>query len=302
MTEIGPGFATVIPVAPGRDENLTAVLECLAAQEYQPKATILVCDGEEAWLDPRGAYSIPTVIVRAPKHQPGMDQPRNLGVRAIDTLRQSNSEQFGSITHAAFLDTDILVRPDWLRHYADAIVAGGQEGVWYGPYDWLHPGQREIPEDNENLDRDPRWPMFEEFSGPDRYYGDLSKGLGCFSGNLVWNINDFKDVGGFWNELHHGRCEDGELGLRATAMGIPIGLVKEARGWHLYHDRNPGWIGGTNAIDVPKINARHPWVEGEDLFVVEEDGKRFNVRCACGWEGNTALIWQHESECRKAAA
>lgn len=63
------------------------------------------------------------------------------------------------------------------------------------------------------------------------------------------------------------------------------------------HPRNFNWITAANARDVPMLNARHPWVEGEDLFVVEEDGKRFNSRCSCGWEGNTALIWQHQAEC-----
>jgi hypothetical protein len=101
----------------------------------------------------------------------------------------------------------------------------------------------------------------------------LNVGLACFSGNLIWPLLDFKRIGGFWNELHHGRCEDGELGLRAVAQGIPISYASLARGWHLDHPTDVAEKMRRNARDVPMLNERHPWVAGHDVFVVEEDGR-----------------------------
>jgi len=105
-------------------------------------------------------------------------------------------------------------------------------------------------------------------------------------------------IGGFWNELHHGRCEDGELGLRAVAMGVAISFQSKARGWHVAHDTNNSLIQKRNDRDVPMINSRHPWVQGNGLFVVDEDGKRFNVRCPnCKESMNTLLWWEHAEKC-----
>lgn len=292
-------FAIVIPATPGREENLMAVLGCLEVQTVKPAAVVIVWDNAHAGPGEEiEKYDLPIRVLFTAKHKPGEMQPRNRGVRYVETKRRQ-------VTHAAFLDSDILVQPHWLEHYERAIEQGGPEGIYYGPYEWLGPKKRQIDPLFKN---DTRWPMFEEASvGKDlrpRFVGDLSKGLGCYSGNLVWNIADFCRVGGFWNELHNGRCEDGELGLRAVGMGVPIGLVPEARGWHLWHggppNPTPEWLKyacGINDIDVPKIQERHPWVEGSGLFVVEEDGKRFDVRCVCGWSGNTALIWEHQARC-----
>lgn len=331
-------FGVVIPFAPGREENLSAVMGCLAHQTLKPRLVVIVYDGATSGEDiklelPESARDLEVAVIPTPKHRPGFVQPRNKGVHLIE-------QKFPEISHVAFLDSDIIVHPDWLAQYEAAINNGGAGGIYYGPYDWLPPGVREV---DPALRNDPRTEMFlaeqrdrDETSKVRRYVSDLSKGLGCFSGNLVWNVADFAKVGGFWNELHAGRCEDGELGLRATAMGIPIGLVPEARGWHLWHGGAPAptaeWTAravAMNEIDVPKLNNRHPWVEGrcacghereaheghdeegswcltadcecerfaKVLFVVEEDGKRFNARCKCGWEGNTALVWQHEREC-----
>lgn len=342
-------FAVVIPTTHGREENLTAVLRSLNEQTKKPKVVVLVFDGgtqEEAVAVARSLdswFNLPTIVIAAPKHQPGDMQPRNRGARAVEALRLGELprapeiEGADEITHVAFLDSDIIFSETLLECYERAIEQGGADGVWYGPYEWLPPGKREIDHEFFN---DPRWEMFRsDGSNPTRrFVNDLSKGLGCFSGNLVWNLSDFAHVGGFWDEIHHGRCEDGELGARAVAMGVPIGLVPEARGWHLDHPRNYNWIEQANARDVPMLNERHPWLESrctcthamehhateagsveddepefyyldcqhagcececfeKSIFVVEEDGKRFDARCACGWTGNTALIWAHQAEC-----
>lgn len=288
--------ATVIPVGPGRFDNLAHVLTCLREQNAPPELIVLVCDGPDAKITPPPEYPIPLAVAEAPKHQPGNEQPRNMGVRIVEQVRHD-------LSHVWFLDSDVIVEADCLEKYQQAMAVEPEPRILVGPYDWLPPGTRH-PE--HGLNNDPRWARFNESYPWQVWREDLSAGLACFSGNLIWPIEMFKHSGGFWNELHHGRCEDGELGLRAVGMGLPISFVPEARGWHLHHERNLEWIRGVNAIDVPKLNARHPWKElgegGEELFVVEEDGKRFNWRCPmCGEEMNSALIWGHQ-EAHHAAA
>lgn len=287
----------VIPVGPGRRENLIEVLKSIAAQKRRVARVVLVCDGDEAmtlshemepYLDLGAPVpAIPIHSVLTPKHQPGMEQPRNIGVRFLKHLDPE-------ITHAWFCDSDVILEPEASVAF-DTCLRIDPNRVLVGPYEWLPPHVREFAPDLKN---DPRWPSFNQYGYPDTRVGDLSAGLACFSGNLIWPISEFERVGGFWNEIHHGRCEDGELGLRAVAMGVPIGFASDARGYHLDHDRNLDWIVQANTRDVPMLNARHPWVEGEGLFVVEKDGKRFDCKCEypdCDWSGNTAEIWAHQA-------
>lgn len=244
------------------------------------------------------ASKLPVAVLRTPKHKPGMEQPRNLGARLVEDLGKQD-ERFAGIDHLWFLDTDVTVAPDALEMYASACELHDYSRVLIGPYEWLPPGRIDQLAELRN---DPRWASFDKHDPGDVLRSDLSAGLACFSGNIVWPLDEFKRVGGFWDELHHGRCEDGEIGLRAVAMGVPISFVRAARGWHIHHSRNYQWIEETNAVDVPKINERHPWQElgegGEEIFVVEEDGRRFNWRCPnCGKDMNAGLIWPHKASC-----
>jgi GT2 family glycosyltransferase len=278
--------AVVMPVGPGRGDNVRQSIESLAAMTTHPHLLLVVCDGEVDLPTELDDMPFPAVALRAPKHEPGMEQPRNIGVRRLEDT---------DIDTAWFLDSDIIVAPEALERFEEAM--DGRPRILVGPYDWLPPGTREPMSELKN---DPRWASFEEHGWNEVMVENLSAGLACFSGNLVWPIDEFARIGGFWNELHHGRCEDGELGLRAVACGVPISMVAGARGWHLAHAVDFELTLQRNERDVPMLNERHPWVEGEGLFVVEEDGKRFNVRCKCGWEGNTAEIWAHQHECEEA--
>lgn len=279
-------FGIVVPVGPSRRDNLLGLLACINDLDMRPEHVVLVHDGEAAFEGRVHGVNYPLTQVKAQKHVPGFEQPRNLGVRAMQRYAPD-------VTHVWLLDTDLLFEADCLRALDDAYGEWGDERVMIAPYDWMPPTRRGI---DHGLRNDPRWAMFEE-NGPERVFrGALNVGLACFSGNLVWPISQFERVGGFWNELHHGRCEDGELGLRAVAMGVPMSLAPAARGWHQWHPINATLVAERNARDVPMLNARHPWVEGKGLFVVEKDGKRFDVRCGepgCGWEGNTAEWWAH---------
>lgn len=289
--------AVVIPVSEGHEENLVEVLKSIDRQEpHKPEYTVLVVDGPVKLppLDPE----VPLRVIHVEKHEPGMEQPRNAGVRVIEQVNHHNAvlRQGYPTSHVWFLDSDIIVAPNALAEFEAAMNLNETKRILVGPYDWLPEGVREP---RPELHNDQRWESFRDWLAGRALTDNLAAGLACFSGNLVWPLDEFTRIGGFWNELHMGRCEDGELGLRAVACGIPISMVGGARGWHLAHPENMPLKLERNERDVPMINERHPWVEGEGLFVVEEDGKRFNVQCPCGWQGNTAEIWQHKANCER---
>jgi GT2 family glycosyltransferase len=281
----------VIPVGPGRIENLCEVLRSIDEQYVPPEIVVMVFDGPEAYPEvlPFVPHHMEThqfvVVVTAEKHEPGMEQPRNVGVRHLPT----------DITDVWFLDSDVIVGPEALAELGRTMKKVGPGVVVVSPYDWLPPGIR-TPE--YGLHNDPRWVSFDTY--PDDYTstGKLNDGLACFSGNLVWSVDEFERVGGFWNELFTARCEDGELGLRAVAEGVPIAFCKRARGWHLHHPINFPEAERRNSVDVPRLNARHPWVEAGGLVVVDKDGKRFDQRCPrCQRLINTGEFWTHEAGC-----
>lgn len=278
-------FGVVIPVGEGRDENLRAVLQCVARQTLKPQNVVVVADGFHSPL----AYEFPWAqFVTIDKHEPGKEQPRNVGTRIAISINPD-------LTHVAFLDSDVIVGDDWLQAIEHGLQEGPEQRILVLPYDWMGPGAR-VPQ--PTLFNDPRWPMFHQHGAEHVYREDLSAGLACFSGNLVWPVAEFARVGGFWAEIHHGRCEDGELGLRAVAMDVPISLCSPARGWHLWHEINTPLAISRNERDVPMLNARHPWVEGADVFMVDRDGKAFDVLCSkCQRMVPTSGWWDHAPRC-----
>jgi hypothetical protein len=283
----------VIPVGPDREANLGLVLHCLATQTLKPAAIVLVQDGPVAL--PPGDY----IAATAPKHRPGMEQPRNIGVRGLPA----------DCTHVWFLDTDIVFGPDTLQAFADACKANPEPRILVGPYDWLAPSVRDVPpltmpRDHPNIDHaDDRWNAFDAHPPEEVTYNPTGSGPACFSGNLVWPIDEFWRVGGFWSEMHHGRCEDGELGIRAVAAGVGVSFVAKARGFHLWHPVNMDWVLATNAQDVPKINKRHVFLpdaaqygdnRGPHLLMAAKDGIRFDFKCpTCGGRFNSLSYWSH---------
>lgn len=332
--------ATILPTGPGREENLTRVINSLSLGSEVPAMAVIVLDGPDAGIDKeqlsRVAKGIDHVYVTrlAKKHEPGDPQPRNVGAH----YAVSKAEQLGvELDMFWFLDSDCVVSRDCLLEFQRANVAAATEHspsklvgqrILIGRYDWLSQGA-ESPQEGLEM-ADPRAQAFESRTPAETFRSDLSAGLACFSGNLMWPVKAFQRTGGFWNDIHHGRCEDGELGLRAVQMGVPIAFVAKAHAMHFWHPRNVAAIMEMNARDVPMLNERHPWVQSrcncghqktmhgtpeggergtgsckdcrcksyeQAMFVVEEDGRRYNCRCRCGWEGNTAEMWSHEAEC-----
>lgn len=281
MSEFNLGV--VIPVGAGREENVNLMLRYLSVAPLV-QAVILVLDGVDVAPPhiPAMVDGAPTYTITSVKHRPGMEQPRNLGVRHL-------FHKHPQLTHVWFLDTDILIDVLASTHYAKAAEGNGMDSILIGPYEWMPPGQRaRMP----GLFNDPRWEMFNERKG-ERLIGELGVALGNFSGNLVWPIKQFIDVGGFHPMLHHGRCEDGELGLRAGSYQVPMTLVPEARGWHVWHPVNAELVNQRNARDVPLLNHWHPWVEQKGLIVTQQDGARFDYECECGLVINSGEMWSH---------
>lgn len=288
-------LAVVIPATKGREENLELVISSLRAQEVYPAPPIAVVDdGGELEFSPL-VHDVD--LIRTEKHSPGMEQPRNIGVRWAEAKFRA--------THVWFIDSDVVVGQAALAEITAALRQESSR-VLVAPYDWLPAGLRPttpVGKDHRFWGRaaatrnDPRWAMFDASPVDREYRDDLSAGLACFSGNLVWPIAHFKRVGGFWAEIHHGRCEDGELGLRAVAMEVPISFVAAARGFHLHHPVNHGLAVERNARDVPMLNERHPWVERGAVFMTDRDGAAFDVRCRCGLTVPTIQWWQHAADC-----
>lgn len=282
----------VITTCRGREENLRRTLAHLdAAEEQHPvEGVVVVYDGcryggEHDRLSMRAPYH----PLEVPKHEPGMEQPRNAGVRQLrETAPQAN--------YVWFVDSDVIFKPDILDAYARARLAAGVERVLIGPYEWMPQGREQV---DESLRSDTRWASFDE-RGPDHVYlNDLGCGLGCFGGNIMWPIDAFEWVGGFHPDLHHGRCEDGELGLRAASAGVPMSMAREARGWHVWHPVNMELILQRNARDVPLLNSWHPEIQDKGFLLSEKDGARFDFRCTwpgCGLVMNSHDHWNHLSQ------
>lgn len=279
----------VITTCAGREENLQRTIDHLmraAAIRQAPQAVVVVYDGCPAMGFPT---PIPVHGVEISQHVPGQEQPRNVGFRK---LREVSPD----CNFVWFLDSDLIFEPDILRQFYNGLTEA-EDRILIGPYDWLAPQVVEPVHDRSDHRvgmADYRWVSFDEH-GPERVLRhDLGAGLACFGGNLVWPVDAFEKIGGFHPELHHGRCEDGELGLRAASAGVPMSFVREARGWHVFHPVNGTRTHAANARDVPLINQWHPWVEGQGLLVTAQDGARFDFRCPqCGDQVNSLAYWDH---------
>jgi hypothetical protein len=276
-------WGLVIPAGENRLENLAAVGQHVAAMSEQPDQIVIICDGWFTDWNFNDYFDVGiTKIVRMEKYFPdGLHtQPRNVGVKNLSD----------DIDYVWFLDSDCIVAPQTLSEYKKAEALGTKR-ILIGPYEWLDEGRRKL---DNSVHNDPRSQMFIDYKPDYISVRELNFALANFSGNLVWPVEEFKKVGGYWNEINMGRCEDGELGLRAAAIGVPMSVVPNARAWHLQHEVNAAWVQAANGRDVPMINARHPWVRERGLIVVDKDGKRFDFECpSCKLIVNTLEIWNH---------
>lgn len=305
----------VITTCAGREENLKRCLQYIGDLRFlHPKIISIVYDGCSPEPEPRSAYAgdIPVWRTCIEKHQPGQTQPRNVGFEEMVKVMPE-------LTHVWFLDSDLIVPSDTLEHFYNGFCAAPENRILIGPYDWLPEGVIGfIPEMKHMAPGQPtprgmadyRWPSFNEFgpevvhqAGRPPFDGEdeamargraMGAGLANFSGNLIWPVAEFARVGGFHRDLYHGRCEDGELGLRACEHGIPMSFVRDARGWHVAHPVDMADAIEKNKREIPLLDAMHPWVQNVGLLVVDKDGKRFDWKCPdCDEIFNTLSYWEH---------
>lgn len=279
-------LGVVITTCAGREDNLLRTLTHLLACHPEPRELVIVYDG----CEPFGYWSLaetpfPVRSVPIPKHSPGQEQPRNIGVRHLEHS-----------SHVWFLDSDLIFAPNIIGLYLEQLEANPNR-ILLGPYEFMGQGRTDM---DPNVKVDIRWVSFDEHDPEKVLVNDLGAGLACFGGNLVWPIAAFNMVGGFSSELHHGRCEDGELGLTACEAGIGMSFVRDARAWHVWHPEDHSAKIIMNARDVPLLNAWHPWVQDQGLVVTGDDGARFTWRCPeCGthmnWFDFKAHVRWHET-------
>lgn len=289
----------VMPVGPGREANVTCALTSLYKQTSPPDIIVIVEDG--VFLQPEVFPDTDITVLQynlPSRHQPGLEQPRNVGVRIA-------RNHIPDLDYVWFVDSDIVMEYSALENMLFALQQAQPQRIMAGPYEWLGGNKKRpdvIAEDRfymkaRKYKNDPRWALFNSHGPEHVYTNDLSAGLACFSGNLIWPVSEFERVGGFWSQIHHGRCEDGELGLRAVAMDVPISFCATARGYHLEHSVNGKLALERNERDVPMLNDRHPWMQQGGVFMVDRDGKSFDVMCACGQQVTTIGWWEHAWQC-----
>ncbi len=264
-------FSAIIPVGPGRLDNLKLVLASLSFQDY-PKSNfevIIVNDGAEPemWSVVAGFLDkLDIVYIWTPKYEPNKDiPPRNKGAKVA------------RYPFYLFLDSDIVLASDVLSLYAEDMEFNPKRIV-AGLYHWLRPMKItvedvrdrfadiieerlphlpiEIPQTN-NICRDMRLSGFLK-TEPHVLHYSRAAGRAIFSGNVVWPDWIFWDVGGFWSDLHANICADGALGVAAYAAGYPVSFDKRIIGGHLYHTRDLRRIHEESPKAVAKIVERFP--------------------------------------------
>lgn len=293
----GMNFGIVIPYGGGRKDNLIRVLDGIHLQTRDTTFVPVVivahgqaADGESSMIfneSNAGRWKMDITWAFLDKNPPPSMPPRNYGA---DLLTRDRFDL--DIDFIWFLDTDVVPEVQALDEYIHAIELHDGNGmerdyVLAGQYDWRAQfggiQQHELRE-----------AMFRDHPFTEILYYNLAAALGNFSGNLVWPAKKFLEVGGFHPELTAGRCDDGELGLRAARDGIGTCFVAGAVAHHWWHPVNSRWVLETNARDVPIIDRLHPWVRRVGLVPRPEDGQRFNWRCPwCGDEMNSNLSWEH---------
>jgi GT2 family glycosyltransferase len=277
--------AAIIPLGPGRLDNLVLVAEALGAQTRRPNVKVVICDGHEAHLSEKerkriaallGGFSI---FIEAPKFERGYQMTRNIGVKFLHDAGMETDFLW-------FVDSDILMSPTALEHLMDTALSS-PTGIVAAPYEWLPPGVR-VP--TPGLRNSPIWQGVAAYGfGPHKH--SRRAALLNLSGNLLYNWNDFWRIGGFHSELKRG--EDGELGLRAACYGIPTTFDLKARGYHLHHPVDAAAVLRATDIDYPKIQAWHPWAnEGQpdDACMTVEPGISW-VSSSTGNEVHNERAW-----------
>ncbi|MFA5379608.1 MAG: glycosyltransferase family A protein [Dehalococcoidia bacterium] len=245
-------ISVVIPVGPGRDDNLRLVLHSLSLQTYRDYEIVLVTNATSlSWV----SEEYPTVSVHyVPHEKPNLASiNRNVGV----------AKSHGD--HIVFIDSDVVLCKEALSYYAENWH-NFSERVIIGPYHWLPPmavTKKDVEEwgrliegtlpriphpGRHNIGRDGRSCFH---NSPDLLFCDYPSCLSMLSGNMGISRRMYDYIGGFDEDLP--RAEDGAFGIACCAAGFQWSYDGRIVGGHLYHERDAA----TMALDpIPLIIAK----------------------------------------------
>lgn len=157
-----------------------------------------------------------------------------------------------------FLDSDILLNPTAMGHYANLYKAN-PTAIIGGRYDWMEPMEISLRDVYHNWGaiiggrlprKDPGGPLvgiigIDPRKANNPYFFDSSERglrskycLSLFAGNILVPASLFWALGG-WDERMTGHGgEDAEFAMRAQAAHIKALFSEEVVGYHIYHWRD----------------------------------------------------------------
>lgn len=245
-------YSIIIPVY-NRNPELECCLVCLLQQDFNVFEVIIADDGSEqnTWsLVKKFSYS-----GTRSKREEGLNikyfwQP-HAGFRAGQARNKGVSIMDKNSDTAIFLDSDIIVKPNWLSEF-DKLHRKYPFCVICARYDFLLPmmvvPQLVVRRFDEVVSN--RLPILHspvgEWIGADMRVGLFERGEephgdspGClFGGNTLIPKKIFLEVGGFDENMAEHGGEDTELGFRLGDLGCKFVFTEKPMGWHLYHKRN----------------------------------------------------------------
>lgn len=254
-------LSVIIPVGDGREVNLNLVLFALANQTFKGFEVIICCDG---------TVGVEPALLERYKHLNLVYswEPRK-GQVNLGAVNRNRGARVARTKQYVFIDSDVVLNPNALEAYI--------EGFWNfpvrvicGPYNWLPPMRvttddltnrwidfitSSLPRTHEppyshNVGADPR-PLPWHKVSPDALFCDYRRSIMMLSGNFAVHRNVFRGAGGFWESLQYGI--DGAFGLAVYRAGFSWSFDGRAVGYHLYHERTKGIVGGES---MEKIIAR----------------------------------------------
>lgn len=257
----GPELSVIIPVGDGREGNLDLVLHALHKQTFQGFEVVLCCDGERgvgSWLLEK--YS--QLFSLNYSWEPRRGQVNLGAVNRNRGAREANLDQL------VFIDSDVVLNPNALEAYVEGFWNHPVRAIC-GPYHWLPPMEVSIddldnrwedfvagklphtkkPPYGHRVGDDPRLVPWETVS-PDALYCDYRRSIMMLSGNFAVHRKVFQGAGGFWEALQYG--VDGAFGLATYQAGFSWSFDARAVGYHLYHERSKGIVGGESMKKIRK--------------------------------------------------
>jgi len=269
-------LSVIIPIGADRIDNLQLVLYALQKQTFKHFEVILCCDSRlglagfpsdefedlritYSWVPRKGFINLGAVN-------------RNRGTRLAHT------DQF------VFIDSEIVLNPNALKYYVEGFRNFPVRAIC-GPYHWLPPMKvtrddidnrwkefttgtlkhTQQPPYGHRVGPDPRIVPWDKVS-PDALYCDYRRAIMMLSGNIAVHRKVFDAAGGFWEDLQYGI--DGAFGLATYQAGHSWSFDARTVGYHLYHKRSTGIIGGESAKKIrDRFHSDTTWLGQMDTTV-----------------------------------